>query len=64
MHVSVLADLPGRSIATTGTFTMKLEHFDEIKTCGKSNFKNEFLEMLFLPLKKLLFINEIGASNF
>ena len=46
MRVSVLADLPGRSVATTSTYTTKLERFDEIRTCGKCNFDNEFLETI------------------
>ena len=57
MRVSALADLPGRSVATTSTYMTKLERFDEIKTRGKSNFENKFLEIV-------LFMNEIGASNF
>ena len=47
MRVCVLADLPGRSVATTSTCTTKLERFDEIRTRSKSNFENEFLEMVF-----------------
>ena len=48
MCVCVLADLPGRLVATctTSTCTMKLERFDKNRTRGKSNFKNEFLEMV------------------
>ena len=41
MHVSVLADLPDRSIATTSTYTTKLDRFDEIhvaKIISKMNF--------------------------
>ena len=47
MRVSVLADIQGRSIATTSTYTTKLERFDEVRTHRKSNFQNEFLEMVF-----------------
>ena len=47
MRVSALADLPGRSVATTSTYTTELERFDEIRTRGKSNFENKFLEMVF-----------------
>ena len=47
MRASVLADLPGHSVATTSTCTKKLEPFDEIRTRGKINFENEFLEMIF-----------------
>ena len=47
MRVCALADLPGRSVATTNTCTTKLEHFDEIRIHGKSNFEDEFLEMVF-----------------
>ena len=46
MSVSVLTDLPGRSVATTSTYTTKLEHFDRIGTHGESNFKNKFLAMV------------------
>ena len=54
MHVSVLADLPGRSIATPSMYTMELERFDEIKTCGKSNFENKFLEMVSQVLEETI----------
>ena len=64
MLASILADLPGRLIAATSMYTTKLEYFDEIRTCGKSNFGKEFLEMVFKFQKKQLFINEIGALNF
>ena len=47
MRVCVLADLPGRSAATTSMCTMKLERFDEIRTRGKNHFENEFLQMVF-----------------
>ena len=53
MRVSVLADLPGRLIATTSTYTTKLERFDEIRTRGKSNFENELLEMVFQLLEEI-----------
>ena len=46
MRLCVLADLPGRSVATTNTCTTKLERFDEIRTRNKSNLENEFLEMV------------------
>ena len=54
MCVSVLADLPGCSVATPSTYTTKLEHFDEIRTPGKSNFKNEFIEMVFQLLEEII----------
>ena len=54
MRVFVLADLPGRSVATTSTCMTKLERFDAIRTRGKSNFKNEFLEMLFQLLEETI----------
>ena len=54
MRVSVLADLPGRSIATSSTYTTKLERFDEIRTPGKSNFENEFIEMVFQLLEEII----------
>ena len=54
MHVSVLADLPGHLIAATTTCTTKLERFDEIRTRGKSNFKNEILEMDFQLLEEII----------
>ena len=47
MRVSLLADIPGHSIATIRTYMMKLERFDENRTRGVSNFENEFLEMVF-----------------
>ena len=49
MRVSVMADLPGRSIATTSTYmyTTNWGVFDEIRTRGKSNFENESLDMVF-----------------
>ena len=46
MRVCVLANLPGRSVATTSMGRMKLERFDKIRTRGKRNFENEFLEMV------------------
>ena len=46
MRASVLAYLRGRLIATTSTYTPKLEQFDEIRTHGKNNFQNEFLKMV------------------
>ena len=54
MHVSVLADLPGRSVATTCTCTTKLERFDKIRTCSKNNFENEFLEMVYQLLEEII----------
>ena len=42
VYMYVLADLPGRSVATTSTCMMKLERFDKIKTRGKSYFENKF----------------------
>ena len=53
MRVSVLADLPSCSIATTSMYTTKLEHFDEIRTRGKSSFENEFLEMVSQLLEEI-----------
>ena len=47
MCVCILADLLGRSVATTNTCTTKLDRSDEIRTCSKSNFENKFLEMVF-----------------
>ena len=46
MRVCEMADLPDRSVAITSTCTMKLEHFDEIRTRGKCNFESELLEMV------------------
>ena len=46
MHVCEMAVLPCRSIAITSTCTTKLKCFNEIRTRGKYNFKNEFLEMV------------------
>ena len=64
MHVCILADLPGRSVATTSTCTTKLEHFDQIRTRGKSNFENKLLETVFQLLEEIIFYYEIGALNF
>ena len=50
----LLANLPGRSVATTSMSTMKLEHFDEIRNHGKSNFEKEVLEMVFWLLQELI----------
>ena len=54
MRVCILADSPGRLVATTSTCTAKLERFDEIGTHGKSNFENEFLEMVFQLLEEII----------
>ena len=54
MCVSVFADLPGCSIATTIAYTTKLERLDEIRSCGESNFKNEFLEMICQLLQEII----------
>ena len=54
MRVSVLTDLPGHSIATTSTYTTKLERFDEIRTRGQSNFEKEFLEIAFQLLEEII----------
>ena len=64
MHVCVLADLAGRSVATTSTCTTKLKHFDQIRTHGKSNFENKLLETVFQFLEEIIIYSEIGASNF
>ena len=63
MHVCKMADLPGRSVAITSTCTTILECFDEIRTLGKYNFENEFLEGVSQLLEGII-INEIGVSNF
>ena len=47
MRICVLADLPGRSVATTCKRTKKLERFDEIRTRGKNDFENKFLKLVF-----------------
>ena len=54
MHVCVLADLPGRLVATTSTCTTKLQRFDEIRTRGNRNWENEFLEMVFQLLEEIV----------
>ena len=54
MRVCVLADLPGRLVATTSKFTTKLERFDKIKTRGKRNFGNKFFEMVFQLLEEVI----------
>ena len=33
---------------------MKPERFDEIRTRGKHNFKNKFLEMVFMLLEEII----------
>ena len=57
-------DLPGCFVAMTRTCITKLEDFEEIRLCGKRNFKEEFLHMAFQLLEEIFFINEIGTSNF
>ena len=52
MCASVLADLPGCSVATTSTCTAKLECLDKIRTCGRSCFENEFLEEFFSAFQR------------
>ena len=54
MCASVLADLPGRLVAITSTCTTKSKHFDENKTHKKSNFENEFLEMVLKLLEEII----------
>ena len=54
MHVCEMSDLPGRSVAITSTCTTKLECFDEIRTRGKCNFENEYLEMVSQLLKGIV----------
>ena len=54
MHVCVLADLSGRSVATTSTSMTNLEPFDKFRTGGKSNFETEFLEMAFQLLEEII----------
>ena len=49
-----MADLPGHSVAITSTFQKKLERIDEIGVCGKRNFENEFLEMVFQLLEEII----------
>ena len=44
----------GHSIATISTRTTKLERFDEIRTHGKDNFENKFLEMVFQLLEEII----------
>ena len=41
-------------VPTTSTCKMKLERFDEIRTRGKSNFQNEFLQMVFQVLVEII----------
>ena len=49
-----MVDLPGCSVAITSTCMIKLEGFDEIRTCGKRNFEKEFLEMVFQILEEVM----------
>ena len=44
MCVCEMANLLGCSVAITTMCTTKLERFDEIRTHGKRNFENEFLD--------------------
>ena len=53
MRVCVLTNLTARSVGTTRKCGMKLERFNEIRTSGKCNFENEFLEMVFQLLEKI-----------
>ena len=64
MCVCKMADLPGRLVAFTSTCTTKLDRFGGIKTCGKSNFENVFLEVVSQLPEEIIFINNIGGSNF
>ena len=64
MRVCVLADLPGRSVATTSTCTTKLQSFDEIRTHSKSNFENEVLEMLFYLLQEIIIYEQNWIIKF
>ena len=54
MRVSALADLPGRSVATTSTYMTKLERFDKIRFFGNSNFGNKFLEMVYQLFEEII----------
>ena len=54
MCICKMADLPGYLVATISMYTTKLEHFDEIRTHGKHNFKNKFLEMVFQLLEEII----------
>ena len=42
-----MGDLPGCLVAITSMFTTKLERSDEVRTCGKHNFENEFFRDVF-----------------
>ena len=46
MCVCEMADLPCRSVAIIKTCSTNSEHSDEIKTRGKGNFENGFLEQV------------------
>ena len=46
MCVCEMADLPGRLVAFISMCMTKLECFGEIRTHGKCNFENKFLDMV------------------
>ena len=46
--------VPGYLVAITSTCTIKLEHFEEIGTCGKRNFENKFLDTVFQFLEEII----------
>ena len=49
-----MADLLGRSVATTSTCVTKLVRCDEIIARSKSYFKSEFLEMVLQLLEEII----------
>ena len=54
MHVCEMADLPGRSVATTSTCASKLERFDKTGKPDIRNFESKFLEMVFQFLTEII----------
>ena len=54
MNLEKAIYLPGRSVAITSTCTMKLEHFDKVRTRTKCNFENKFLEMVSRLLEEII----------
>ena len=58
------ADLPGHSVPITSTCTTKLERLDEIRTCGKSNLENKFLDTVSQLLEELIIFSRNWSIEF
>ena len=64
MCVCEMVDLPGCSVAITSMCTTKLEHFVEYRTCGRRNFDNKFLEMVFQLLQEIIIYKRNWSIKF